>query len=196
MKDNEKLLTRSHPVDVAVVVFVLCMVVIIYGGQYLLVLEDRGFFNSWEQVKLPSGQAVHLYQGENGEVLLEMSDGRLFEWDRENSPPWIEVETPTGFSPFFFGFVCIAEKGDYYMVSEPSQKVVDRIIANCYGPESGAHYEFILTEGGEVLMWQRGSFMPGSLIRRTIACIGGVVISLVFTTIAYSITRMRSRQVE
>ncbi len=150
-------------------------------GQYVVDRDSRGGNVSWKRVPDPPGQPARLRLGEEGEVLVETADGRFLEWDRHKETPWVEVEEPSGRAPWWGA--CRSDPESDLLVAELPPGVVQRIAATCPGPETGAHYEFVLLENGEIWMWQ---FSTGSnVVPRALALVGGCGLSLLLGAAAF-----------
>lgn len=173
--------------------FVACLVVFTVIGQYLVSRYLQGDFNPWERVETPPGRPVHLHIGAQGEVLLEMADGQLFEWKRLQQPPWIEVNEASGDPPWTWGW-CEPIVDNRGSIPEPPQPVIDRVGGVCPGPESGVHYEVVLSDSQEIWIWQNTTYAPGIFFLIGGSCLGGCGLSLLLSLIFYAFLCWRAQR--
>jgi hypothetical protein len=146
----------------------------------------------WELIEAPPGEPVHLRLGERGEVLVETADGRLFEWDRSEPQPWVEVEVASGHAPFWS--ICVPGPRESYSVTDPPGQAIDRVESTCGGAESSTHYQFALLENGEIWMWRSSYYAPGQIILAGAVLILGVGASLLLSVIVFAFMWWRARR--
>lgn len=170
------------PPRVWVAVFVLSAVVCTVVGQFITDRGLRGAFVHWEQVDTPPGNPAQLHVGESDQIVLEMTDGRLFEWHQGIESGWSKVTAVSDRSTAWWS-VCNSNPNDYYRVARPPKNTVDRVESTCYGPETGVHYEFALSQNGEIWIWQYGLHMFSQIVFRGLALLGGIFLSVVISGI-------------
>jgi hypothetical protein len=133
---------------ISVTVWVLFSAAAFKAAMYLGDLGSSGAYVNWERTQTPDGQIRDLRLGENGEILLEMEDGRLFHWDPS---AWNRIDKPSGRGPQSLACRPVDHSG--FRVKDPPFAPKERILVDCYNMELSIHYEFALSDADEVWMW-------------------------------------------
>ncbi len=118
MKNEGKLFRAAYISASLLLSFFLWMVIsllLINGAIHIGNLISYGYFVQWERVETPAGKISDLRPGENGEVLLEMEDGRLYDW---NLRSWNGIEKPAGLGPLSMGCKP-GSRGGFYVMDSP-----------------------------------------------------------------------------
>ncbi len=172
----------------------LCFVALSIVGQGWATLYEKGAFERWTQLSLPPGQPAHL-RFEVNTILLEMADGRLFEWDWLREPPWAEMETlPDPAHPLGGFWTCQeAEDNRFYWVRPSPEPVRERVRMGCGGADAGAYYEFVLLQNAQVWYWGHGATPRSAIIVRIPVCGVTLLASLAIGTVISEVLRRKER---
>ncbi len=163
----------SASVILSIVIWMVISLLLMNGAMKVGNLISYGSFINWERVDTPVGKISDLRLGENGEVLLEMDDGRLFDWNQRN---WNEIENPTGTGPLLMECKP-GNHGGFYVKNGPFTPIKS-VALDCFGPDIHEHFEFALSPANEVWMWD---WATGdlSLYQYLPPLFGGLILSLI-----------------
>ncbi len=172
----------------------LCFVALSIVGQGLVSLYEHGVLERWRQLQLPPGRPAHI-RFEANMILLEMADGRLFEWDWLREPPWAEMETPPDPAQPRGGFWICQEAADnrFYRVRPSPEPVWERVRMSCGGADAGSYYEFVLLQNDQIWYWGHGATPRSTIIMRI--PVGGVtlLVSLALGFVVATVLRRKER---
>ncbi len=187
MKNKGKLFRAAYISALAVLSIILWMVIsllLMNGAMKVGNLISYGSFINWERADAPAGKISDLRLGENGEVLLEMDNGRLFDWYQRS---WNEIENPTGAGPLPMDCKP-GNHGGFYVKNSPFTPIKS-VALDCFGPDIHEHFEFALSPANEVWMWNWATgdlsfyqYLPpfcGGLILSLICLLSLIVVNIV-----------------
>ena len=147
---------------------------VIFCGWAYIFFFHPGLGTTWKKEISPPEQSSKLRLGDNGEVLLETLDGRLFEYTKNPEQPWVEITTPSGNTAWLGDAVCNSGNSRYIVIPPPG-KVKSRVQETCGYLESSYHLELALLENGEIWFWEHEIYVYTHLLNAVVLVIIGLL---------------------